>query len=159
MKVPLIPFRAAGSRFADSMRCGNDATTEPGAPCVGLSLFYLLGQAATGLPALPVGSEVRLVSLDLLTVYASAQVKENTLVFTDLPPAGTLVRVLIFPPDASQAERAATLSGAWAMSGRVGPDGTDILLVMPNETEPRSLRALLWRERGVELRTRPLTED
>lgn len=126
---------------------------------MGLSLFYLLGQAATGLPALPVGTEVRLVSPDLLTVYASAQVEEHALVFAELPPAGTPVRVLIFPPDASQAERAATLSGAWAMSGRISPDRTDILLLMPDEIEPRSLLELLWRERGVELRVHPLTED
>lgn len=126
---------------------------------MGLSLFYLLGQAVAGLPALPVGTEVRLVSPDLLTVYASAQVEEHVLAFNALPPADTPIRVLIFPPDASRAERAAALSGALAMRGRVSPDGTDILLQLPNETEPRSLRELLWRERGVELRAQPFTED
>lgn len=126
---------------------------------MGLSLFYLLGQATSGLPALPVGTEVRLVSPDLLTVYASAKVEDDELVFQDLPAVGTPIRVLIFPPNASQAERAATLSGAWAIRGSVSQDGTDILLQLPNETEPRSLKDMLLRERGVELRTEQPPED
>lgn len=140
------------------VRGNGPVDTRDGLP-MGLSLFYLLGQSVAGLPALPVGTEVRLVSPDLLTVYASAQVDESSLVFEGVPAAGTPMRVLIFPPDASEAERAAALSGAWAISGRVSPDGTDILLQMPNESEPRSLRQLLWRERGVMLSVQSAKEE
>ncbi len=126
---------------------------------MGLSLFFLLGQAVTGVPALPVGAEVRLVSQDLLTVYASAKVGDQALVLEGVPPAGTAMRVLIFPADASAAQRAATLSGALAIHGLVSADGNDILLQIPGEATPRSLRELLWQERGLVLRLQAAEED
>ncbi len=115
----------------------------------GAALVFF-AQALVGLPALPAGTEVRLVSPDLLTVYASARVQSDQLLFeTPLPP-GTELRLLIFPPDATEAERAAALSGARAISGRISVDGKDILLQIPDSDQPLSLRALL-EERGVAL--------
>jgi hypothetical protein len=107
-----------------------------------------------GVPALPAGTEVRLVSPDLLTVYASARIQDAQLVFRTAPSPGTQLRLLFFPPDASQAERAAALSGARVISGRISVDGKDILLVFPESDAPVSLRTLLA-ERGITLAVQP----
>ncbi|MEJ2667520.1 MAG: hypothetical protein P8Z81_10555 [Deinococcales bacterium] len=115
-----------------------------------VGIFFLLAQSIAGLPALPAGTEVRLVSPDLLTVYASAQVHGGTLDFKASPPAGTQLRLLIFPPDATKAERAAALSGTRVITGRISVDGNDILLQFPNHDQPVSLRELLA-SRGITL--------
>jgi len=112
--------------------------------------LMLIAQVVTGLPALPAGTEVRLVSPDLLTVYASARIQGGQLLFETPLPAGTELRLLFFPPNATEAERAAALSGARAVSGRISVDGTDILLQFPESDQLLSLRALL-NERGIAL--------
>jgi hypothetical protein len=117
-------------------------------------VLLLVAQSVLGVPALPVGTEVRLVSPDLLTVYASARLQDSQLVFQTAPAAGTQLRLLFFPPDATQAERAAALSGARAISGRISVDGKDILLVFPESDQPVSLRALLA-QRGIALAVQP----
>ena len=113
--------------------------------------FLLIGQMLAVLPAVPEGTEVRLVSTDLMTIYASATVTAGELVFVDFPPAGTEVRVLIFPPDAAPDEVVETLSSARALVGRISADGTDVLLTEPENLEPLSLRELLAREHNVML--------
>jgi len=117
-------------------------------------ILFLVAQTVMALPGLPAGTEVRLVSPDLLTVYASAQVRGGSLAFQLTPPAGTQLRLLIFPPDATQAQRAAALSGARVISGRVSVDGNDILLQFPNSDQPVSLRTLL-QDRGIVLGMQP----
>jgi len=114
----------------------------------------LVAQTAIGLPALPAGTEVRLVSPDLLTVYASARIQDAQLTFPAAPAPGTELRLLFFPPDATQAERAAALSGARAISGRISVDGKDILLRFPESDQPVSLRALL-EQRDISLAIAP----
>lgn len=114
-----------------------------------LSHLFLLSQAALLLPAMPVGTEVRLMSADLFTVYASARVDGDRLTFRELPPAGTEVRVLIFPPGADDASVAEVLSGAAALKGRVSQSGNDILLLQDGMEEPVSLRSLLLQEREI----------
>jgi hypothetical protein len=113
--------------------------------------FVLIGQLLAVLPAMPEGTEVRLVSKDLLTIYATATVHGTELLFVDFPPAGTEVRVLIFPPDAAPADVVESLSTARALVGRISPDGTDVLLTEPADLEPLSLRTLLSREHNVML--------
>lgn len=113
--------------------------------------FLLIGQLLAVLPAVPEGTEVRLVSTDLLTIYASATVTAGALIFVDFPPAGTEVRVLIFPPDAAPDEVVESLSSARALVGRISADGTDVLLTEPENLEPLSLRELLAREHNVML--------
>lgn len=114
-----------------------------------LAVFLMLGQAALQLPAMPEGTEVRLVSLDLLTVYVSARVEDGHLVFREFPPPGTEVRVLIFPPGESAASRAAALAGATAYTGRITEGGTDVALTIEGVQRPLSLRHLLLEEREV----------
>ena len=113
--------------------------------------FLLMGQVLALLPAMTEGTEVRIVSPDLLTVYAKATVEDGRLVFTEFPGPGTEVRVIIFPAESSPAERVDAM-GARALVGRISPDGRDVLLTEPEAFEPLSLRALLFRERGVVMR-------
>lgn len=117
-----------------------------------LLMWFLLGQAAITLPAFPVGTELRLVSPDLLTVYSSARVTEDLHLVVDLPlSSGTELRLLVFPPDASDADKAEALSGARALYGRVADDRADILVRFPGVEAPVSLRAWLAAERGIVL--------
>jgi len=114
-----------------------------------LTHLFLIGQLMLHLPVMPAGTEVRLMSVDLFTVYASAQVERAYLKFRELPPPGTEVRILIFPPDADDTALAEALSGATALKGFVSEAGTDILVLFEGEGEPLSLRALLLQEREI----------
>lgn len=122
-----------------------------------LAHWFVVGQVLALLPAMPDGTEVRILSADLFTVYASARVQAGHLRFNELPPVGTIVRVLIFPPDPSPEDRAAVLSGATALQGRVTQtaDGPDILLTDAVDPEPVSLREVLREERGIILELPP----
>ncbi len=118
----------------------------------GLLFWFLLGQAAVSLPAFTVGTELRLVSPDLLTVYSSARVTDDRHLVVDLPLApGTELRLLVFPPDASDADKAAALSGARAVFGRVADDRADILVRFPEAEAAVSLRQWLAEERDIVL--------
>ena len=115
-----------------------------------LLFFFLVSQTLPGLPAMQPGTEVRVVSQDLLTIFASASVAEGRLAF-DAPLApGLEVRLLIFPPDATDQERAAALSGAQALAATATADG-DLLVEFPEVGGPISLRKWLAEERGLEL--------
>jgi len=118
----------------------------------GLLFWFLLGQAAVFLPAFTVGTELRLVSPDLLTVYSSARVTEDRHLVVDLPLApGTELRLLVFPPNASDEDKAAALSGAGAVFGRVADDRADILVRFPEAEAAVSLRQWLAEERDIVL--------
>jgi hypothetical protein len=113
---------------------------------------FLIAQTVAGLPAFPVGTELRLVSPDLLTVYSSGRVTEGGhLVVDHTLDAGTELRLLVFPPDATDAEKAAVLSGVRAIYGRVADDRSDILVRFPEVDAPVSLRDWLRHERGIAL--------
>jgi hypothetical protein len=103
------------------------------------------------LPAFPAGAELRIVSPDLLTVYSSGRV-ENERLTIDLPlDVGTEVRLLVFPPDATDEERAQALTGGSALNGTVAEDRADILLRIEDLDEPLSLRTWLFEEHGIML--------
>lgn len=113
---------------------------------------FLLAQSLAGLPAFPVGTELRLVSPDLLSVYSSGRVTEGGQLVVDLAlDAGTELRLLVFPPDATDAEKAEVLSGARAIFGRVADDRADILVRFPDAEAPVSLRTWLRLERDIAL--------
>lgn len=103
-------------------------------------------------PQLPAGSEVRLVSPDLLTVHATGRVEEGVLALQGRLEPGAMLRMLVFPPDARPGARGEADSAAGVWSVRVGADGGDLWLTAPDLSEPVSLRSWLPRERGVELR-------
>lgn len=118
----------------------------------GLLFWFLLGQAASLLPAFPVGTELRLVSPDLLTVYSSGRVTEDRRLVVDLPlDAGTELRLLVFPPEATPEETAEALSPARALFGRVADDSADVWVRLPDRAEPVSLRRWLADERDIVL--------
>ena len=103
--------------------------------------WYLVAQVAV-FPTLAPGSEVRLVSPDLLQVYASGRVEEGRLRLEGRPLVpGAELRVLVFPPGADAGEVAAAASGAAAISARAGQD--DVWIVPRDGGEPRSLSELL----------------
>lgn len=114
--------------------------------------FLLMGQLIAVLPAMPNGTELRIVSTDLLTVYASASVDDGELLFDGFPPPGTEIRIIIFPADGAPAERVEALHSGKALLGRISSDGADVWLTEPDGVEPLSLRELLLRERDVLLR-------
>ena len=114
-----------------------------------LLFWFLVSQTLAGLPQMPPGTEVRLVSRDLLTVYGSARVEDGRLQFDSSMRSGQELRLLIFPPDASDQERAQALSGAQAIPGRVSDDRVDILIEFPELDGPLSLRKWLAEERDI----------
>ena len=117
-----------------------------------LLFWFFLGQVLTGVPAFAVGTELRLVSPDLLTVYSSGRVTADRHLVIDLPlDAGTELRLLVFPPDASDADKAEALSGARALLGRVADDRADVVLRLPDLETPVSLRRWLAEERDIVL--------
>jgi hypothetical protein len=115
-------------------------------------LWFLIGQATASLPAFPVGTELRLVSPDLLTVYSSGRVTQDRHLIVDLPlDAGTELRLLVFPPGATDVEKAEALSGVRAVLGRVADDRADVLVRFPGLDGPVSLRRWLADERQIVL--------
>lgn len=116
-----------------------------------LMLWFSLALSLAEVPAFPPGTELRVVSPDLLTVYSSGRVEEGRLTI-DLPlDAGSEVRLLVFPPDASDAAIAEALSGGAALHGVVAEDHGDILVRIDDLPEPLSLRAHLLERHGIEL--------
>jgi hypothetical protein len=112
---------------------------------------FMLGVSLVDLPAFAGGTELRVVSPDLLTVYSSGRVKEDHLLI-DLPlDVGTEVRLLVFGPDDDDAEIALALSGGTALYGHVAEDRADILLRIEDMDEPLSLRTWLLEEHGITL--------
>ena len=115
-----------------------------------LLFWFLVSQTVTGLPEMAPGTEVRLVSMDLLTIYASAQVEEGQLSFTgDIKPDSE-VRVLILRQNATPQETVEAL-GQKALFARVSPEGDDILLTFEELDGPLSFGKWLEEERDITL--------
>ncbi len=116
-----------------------------------LVLWFLLGQTMASMPEFIEGTELRLVSPDLMTVYSSGRVSDGRLMI-DLPlDAGTEIRLLVFPPNVTDGQAAALLSGAQAVFAHVAEERADILLSFPDEVGTVSLREWLRTERGIVL--------
>jgi len=117
----------------------------------GLFAWFLVSQSLTSMPEMAPGTEVRLVSPDLLTIYAAARVEDGALTFAGPLEPGQELRMLIFPPNATAEQRAAALSGAQALYARVTPNGGDIIVQFVGLDKPLSFRQWLANERGLEL--------
>lgn len=116
-----------------------------------LLLWFLLGQTLGGLPAMEPGTSVWLMSPDLLTVYARAEVVEGELRFDARVEPGTPIRVSIFPPGLAAADRSANAEAATFLDGRVSDDGSDVIVRLVDREDPLSLRDWLARQRGLAL--------
>ena len=95
------------------------------------------------------GTEVRIVAVDLITVYAAATVEDNTLAFSTPLEPGREIRLLILSPKATDRDAVNNLDSA--PKGSISPDGSDILLRFDERGSPVSFRNWLSGERGVTL--------
>ena len=120
-----------------------------------LLFWFLVSQTLAGLPAMDPGTEVRVVSPDLLTIHAVGRVVGAALVFDVAWPANAEIRVLVFPPDATETAVAATLSGATALRGKVSPEGDDLWIAFERTDGFLSFRKWLEEERDLSLRIDP----
>lgn len=118
---------------------------------IDLLFWFLVAQTFTGLPGMQSGTEVMVVSHDLWTIYARATVAEGELRFDESLSPGQEVRILIFPPGASEEQRAEALAGAKALPGRISDDGSDILVQFQDQGGLLSLRKWLVEERSIRL--------
>ncbi|UCH24305.1 MAG: hypothetical protein JSV66_10120 [Trueperaceae bacterium] len=112
-------------------------------------VWFLVSQIVSGLPEMSPGTEVRLVSQDLLTIYASARVEEGRLAFSGTIEPDQEVRLLIFPPGVDPQRQGEVLEGASAFPGRVSSQGRDILVRFSDDGDSVSLYDWLGEERGI----------
>ena len=126
---------------------GNDGNAETSV--IELLLCLLLSQTLADFPEMSVGTEVRIYSNDLFTVFAAGTVDNGLLVLEGKLEAGKEVRVLILSqtPDENGEEEA--LAGAKALYGRISRDGKDILIRLEDVEGYLSLAAWLLEERAV----------
>ena len=116
-----------------------------------IGLVLLLGQA----PILPVtiesGSEVRLVSVDLLRVYATGRVVEGRLeMFGRLPP-GQQLRLLIFSMEQDKQSGGETGVLGSALTGIVDADGRSILVIVKEGHGAVDFGAWLQKQFGISM--------
>jgi hypothetical protein len=119
-----------------------------------LLFWFLVSQTIAGLPDMTSGTEVRIVSSDLMAMYASAQVNGQELILEGAMPPGTEIRVLILQPNATPEETAQALGQA--LSATVSPEGDDLYLEFQELEGPLSFKKWLLEERGIVLRIIPL---
>jgi hypothetical protein len=124
---------------------------------VELLFWFLVSQTLAGLPDMAPGTEVRLYSTDLFTIYAVAVVEDDRLVFEGALEPGTEIRLLILSPASSsdERERVEALSDAKALYGRISRDGEDIWLRFDELEGPVSFKKWLLEERGITLQLIP----
>ncbi len=119
-----------------------------------LLFWFLVSQTVAGLPDMAPGTEVKLVSLDLVTIYASGQVHDERLVMTGDFAAGGDMRLLILQPDASPQATVDSL-GNQALMAQLSPQGDDILVQFEELDGPLSFKKWLAEERGITLEVSP----
>ncbi len=115
---------------------------------IDLLFWFLVSQTLSSLPDIYSGTEVRLVSMDLISIYAEAKVENDSLTLTgDLEP-GQDIRLLILQPDANAQETVEAL-GNKALHATVSEDGTDLLLRFQELDGPISFKKWLSEERNI----------
>jgi hypothetical protein len=119
-----------------------------------LLFWFLVSQTIAGLPDMAPGTEVRLVSMDLLAIYASAQIEDESLVLEGVFEPEAEVRVLILQPDASPQQQVAAL-GNQALYARISAEGDDILVQFAELEGFLSFKKWLKEERGIVLKLIP----
>jgi hypothetical protein len=120
-----------------------------------LLFWFLVSQTIAGLPDMPPGTEVRLLSSDLFAVYATAQIDDNQLILEGQLTPNTDIRILILQPDVTASETVEAL-GSQALFARISPEGDDILVQFEELEGPLSFGKWLLEERGIMLRMIPL---
>lgn len=121
---------------------------------IDLLFWFLVSQTIAGLPEMSPGTKVQIVSMDLITLYASAQVEDEWLVLEGDFEAGSEVQILILQPDATPQETVEALSSE-ALSARVSPEADDLLVNFEELEGPLSFKKWLEEERDIFLRLVP----
>jgi len=116
--------------------------------------WFLVGQTIAGLPAMLPGTEVRVVSSDLLTVYTSAIVEDNNLFFDNVLEPNVEVQILILPAN-SDPEAVNALEGK-SLHAFISPEGDDIILKFEGMEGGLSFRTWLAEERNISLHLIPI---
>lgn len=134
-----------------------------------LLFWFLVSQTISGLPDMVEDTEVRVVSMDLLTIFASAEVQDSWLILEGKLEPDSAVRVMILRPgdalsnspkgddaesnyatsDYAKSDEAMSNK---ALRARISADGEDILLYFEEIEGPLSFRRWLIEERGINLR-------
>lgn len=122
---------------------------------IDLLFWFLVSQTITGLPEMVPGTEVRVVSTDLLTIHASAQVDDKWLVLEGTFEAGSEVQILILQPDAAPQDASSAASNQ-ALYAKVSPEGDDLLVEFKELEGPLSFSKWLEEERDIFLRLSPV---
>lgn len=125
---------------------------------IDLLFWFLVSQTLAGLPDMYPGTEVRIVSMDLITIYASGSVSNDELVLVGEIAAGSEVRLLILQPDANAQETIEAL-GNKALHARISAEGDDILLQFKELEGPLSFRKWLADERNIQFALKSHTDD
>ncbi len=116
---------------------------------IDLLFWFLVSQTLSSLPDIYSGTEIRLVSMDLISIYAEAKVENGNLILKgDLEP-GQDIRLLILQPDANAQETVEAL-GNKALHATVSEDGTDLLLRFQELDGPISFKKWLSEERDIQ---------
>lgn len=122
-----------------------------------LLFWFLLSQTLAGLPEMTPGTEVQILSSDLMAVYATAVVENNTLVFRGPLEPGKEIRLVIYPPsESTEKQEQATVDALnAALYGNVSPEGNDILIQFEELDGPLSFKKWLAEERDISLQFIP----
>jgi hypothetical protein len=119
-----------------------------------LLFWFLVSQTIAGLPDMPPGTEVRLLSTDLFAIYASAQIEDDQLILEGQFIPNEEIRILILQPGITASETVE--AGSQALFARISPEGDDILVQFEELEGPLSFGKWLLEERGIMLRMIPL---
>lgn len=112
-----------------------------------LTVLFTLAVPLPGVPALPDGSEVRVLREELRSIVSSGTVRDRVLVLSPAPPAGERVQLWIAMPSKDKGTELKQFPGEVARSGQD-------LAVFVEPKKPVSFRDVLDKAYGVRLEMR-----
>lgn len=115
-----------------------------------LLFWFLVSQTIAGLPDMAPGTEVRILSEDLMAMYASATVENDELILEGHFPLETPVKLVILKPNPSPEET--VQAAGQALPAMLSPEGDDFYLKFQELEGPLSFKKWLFEERGIVLR-------
>jgi hypothetical protein len=117
-----------------------------------LLFWFLVSQTIAGLPDMAPGTEVKILSEDLMAVYASATIAGDELILEGSFPTETTVKLIILPPNPTAEDQIQAISPSQALPAVLSPEGDDLYLKFQELEGPLSFKKWLFEERGIVLR-------
>jgi hypothetical protein len=117
-----------------------------------LLFWFLVSQTIAGLPDMAPGTEVKILSEDLMAVYASATLENNELILEGSFPVDLPVKLIILPPNPTPQDQVQAISPGQALPAVLSPEGDDLYLKFQELEGPLSFKKWLFEERGIVLR-------